>query len=110
MCAEIMSSGVIISRAGYTSIMDFVHLKKPAILIPTPGQTEQEYLAEHLSDKQMFLFCEQKAFDLESAREKFHIQDYNFVNLIYVKQASFLDIIRESFYPAFLDDDKCSKL
>jgi spore coat polysaccharide biosynthesis predicted glycosyltransferase SpsG len=34
----------IISRTGYTTIMDLAVLQKPALLIPTPGQKEQEYL------------------------------------------------------------------
>lgn len=34
----------IISRTGYTTIMDIAVLQKPALLIPTPGQDEQEYL------------------------------------------------------------------
>jgi uncharacterized protein (TIGR00661 family) len=34
----------IISRTGYTTIMDLAVLQKPALLIPTPGQGEQEYL------------------------------------------------------------------
>lgn len=41
---------LIISRSGYTSIMDFWHLHRTALLIPTPGQTEQEYLAKHLKN------------------------------------------------------------
>lgn len=36
---------VVISRSGYSSIMDYIHLGKRALLIPTPGQSEQEYLA-----------------------------------------------------------------
>lgn len=47
----IINTPIIISRAGYSSIMDFHFLNKKAILIPTPGQSEQEYLAMHLSDK-----------------------------------------------------------
>jgi hypothetical protein len=39
-------SRLVICRAGYTSLMDLVLMDKKAILIPTPGQTEQEYLAE----------------------------------------------------------------
>ena len=35
----------IIARAGYTTIMDLVTLRQDAILIPTPGMTEQVYLA-----------------------------------------------------------------
>jgi uncharacterized protein (TIGR00661 family) len=47
----VQQSKVIICRSGYSSIMDFVPLNKPMILIPTPFQTEQEYLAEYLSKK-----------------------------------------------------------
>lgn len=36
----------IICRPGYSSIMDFQILQKPVHFIPTPGQTEQIYLAK----------------------------------------------------------------
>jgi hypothetical protein len=39
------ASRLLISRSGYTTCMDIFHLPLCAILIPTPGQTEQEYLA-----------------------------------------------------------------
>ena len=42
------SSEFIISRCGYTSVMEILSLQKKSVLIPTPGQTEQEYLANHL--------------------------------------------------------------
>jgi uncharacterized protein (TIGR00661 family) len=38
---------VVVSRAGYSTLMDLCALQKKAILVPTPGQTEQEYLAEY---------------------------------------------------------------
>lgn len=38
-------SRLIISRSGYSTIMDLAHLHKKAHLIPTPGQYEQRYLA-----------------------------------------------------------------
>jgi len=44
----------IISRSGYTTVMDLVSLNCRALLIPTPGQTEQEYLAEYMSEKGYF--------------------------------------------------------
>jgi UDP-N-acetylglucosamine transferase subunit ALG13 len=50
----IEESECIISRSGYTTIMELVSLKRTALIIPTPGQTEQEYLAEYLSDKGWF--------------------------------------------------------
>ncbi len=42
------ASEFIISRSGYTTVMEILSLQKKSILIPTPGQTEQEYLAAHL--------------------------------------------------------------
>ena len=44
----INSSKLILSRSGYTTIMDLAKLGKKAIFIPTPGQFEQLYLAEKL--------------------------------------------------------------
>ena len=54
------ASSHIICRAGYTSIMDLIQLNKPAVLIPTPGQYEQEYLAKRLDGKYNFSVCHQK--------------------------------------------------
>ena len=48
LAAAITSSKLVICRSGYSSILDLVALNASAILIPTPGQTEQEYLARHL--------------------------------------------------------------
>jgi predicted glycosyltransferase len=50
----IESSRNIIARSGYTTIMEMVSLKCNALIIPTPGQTEQEYLAKYLSEKGWF--------------------------------------------------------
>ena len=50
----ITGSKSIITRSGYTTIMELVSLNCSALLIPTPGQTEQEYLAEYLSEKEWF--------------------------------------------------------
>ena len=50
----IKGSESIISRAGYTTIMELISLNCSALLIPTPGQTEQEYLASYLSGKGWF--------------------------------------------------------
>ena len=60
----ILQSRVIISRSGYSSIMDYIHLQKKAIIVPTPGQTEQEYLAKYLSDKNYFIAGNQEHFNL----------------------------------------------
>ncbi len=47
-------SRMIIGRAGYTTIMDLVEHDKPGLLIPTPNQTEQEYLADHMKHLNFF--------------------------------------------------------
>ncbi len=60
-------SEIIISRAGYTTIMDLLAINKHAILIPTPGQTEQEYLAEHLNKLNLFTFYNQDALEVSKA-------------------------------------------
>lgn len=44
--AHLLAAKEIICRSGYTSLMDLQVLHRTATLIPTPGQTEQEYLAE----------------------------------------------------------------
>lgn len=46
---KVVASDKIICRSGYSTIMDLFALNKRAIFIPTPGQTEQEYLAKHHS-------------------------------------------------------------
>lgn len=63
----IMESKLIISRPGYSTIMDLVHFGKNAIFIPTPGQTEQEYLADMLKQKKHYFSQKQSDFDLTSA-------------------------------------------
>lgn len=44
----IAQSEIIVSRAGYTTIMEMTSLNKKAILVPTKGQFEQLYLASYL--------------------------------------------------------------
>jgi hypothetical protein len=40
----IMTASKIISRSGYSTLMDLIELKTPFSITPTPGQREQEYL------------------------------------------------------------------
>lgn len=63
----IAESEIVISRSGYTTLMDLVALEKKAILIPTPGQTEQEYLAQHFFDQKIFFTTSQKKLNLKDA-------------------------------------------
>jgi uncharacterized protein (TIGR00661 family) len=63
----ILESDIVISRPGYSTIMDLAKLGKTAVFIPTPGQTEQEYLGERLMKNQIALSVPQYKFDLETA-------------------------------------------
>ncbi len=65
----ITRSDLVICRSGYSSIMDIVTLGKRAIFIPTPGQTEQEYLARYLMEKKIYFSLKQQDFDLLYAIE-----------------------------------------
>ena len=44
--------------------MELVALNKPALMIPTPGQTEQEYLARHYEATSLFYTAQQNGLDL----------------------------------------------
>ena len=69
----------IICRSGYSSVMDLAILGKTAILIPTPGQTEQEYLANLLSEKKIFVKADQKNLDFEKAIKEIREVKANFI-------------------------------
>ncbi|MCB0698628.1 MAG: glycosyltransferase [Chitinophagales bacterium] len=65
---DVMSGAeYIICRSGYSTVMDIVKLGKKAILIPTPGQTEQEYLGKQLHEQGVLMSVVQSNFDLEKA-------------------------------------------
>jgi uncharacterized protein (TIGR00661 family) len=63
----IMIAGIIISRPGYSTVMDIATTGKKAVFIPTPGQTEQEYLAGYYTRKKWFFSTSQKNFQLDAA-------------------------------------------
>ncbi|GAB5553141.1 MAG: glycosyltransferase [Saprospiraceae bacterium] len=62
---KIAEASVVICRSGYSSIMDLLHLHQKAILIPTPGQPEQEYLAKYHAQNPLFKVATQDNFKLE---------------------------------------------
>lgn len=63
----ISDSETLICRSGYSSVMDLSILQKQAILIPTPGQTEQEYLAKYHYQKSKIGYLNQSEFSLTNA-------------------------------------------
>ena len=58
---------LILSRPGYSTVMDLERLGKRALFIPTPGQTEQEYLGPYLAAKGWAHCVDQHAFSLARA-------------------------------------------
>ncbi len=62
-------SEIVLCRSGYTSIMDLAKLEKKAFFIPTPGQFEQEYLAEKLEKEGLVPYAKQDDFRIENLLE-----------------------------------------
>jgi UDP-N-acetylglucosamine transferase subunit ALG13 len=69
----------IIARSGYSTVMDAATLKKKCIFIPTPGQTEQQYLAKELFRHGMAFYCNQNDFNLREAILKARSHDFRLV-------------------------------
>lgn len=65
----INESAVVVSRSGYTTIMDLAALEKRAFFIPTPGQFEQKYLAKELKAKGIVPSCKQEDFTIDKLKE-----------------------------------------
>ena len=65
------SASVVISRSGYSSLMDYATLDIHPILIPTPGQGEQIYLGSHFAVQKWALTYTQKSFSLTEALQEF---------------------------------------
>ncbi|MBQ4548475.1 MAG: hypothetical protein IJA42_04725 [Bacteroidales bacterium] len=80
----------IVCRGGYSSLMDLVNINRNAYLVPTPGQTEQEYLAEYLTEKGLFNYCKQKDFKLKNVK----IPKINLKNQFKIKDV-LEDILKE---------------
>ena len=66
-------SEIILCRSGYTSVMDLAHLQKKCFFIPTPGQFEQEYLAEKYQQYRFAPFSKQANFKVEDLEK---VKDY----------------------------------
>lgn len=66
----LQQSEMVVSRSGYSTIMDLARLGKSAIFVPTPGQTEQVYLAKTLFKKGICYYKDQADFKLAKAIAK----------------------------------------
>jgi hypothetical protein len=70
LASLIRSARGIICRPGYSTLMDLWALGRGAVLVPTPGQTEQEYLAKHHSRGGAFVSMSQADFNLKQALQQ----------------------------------------
>ncbi len=77
----IESSQLVISRSGYTTVMDLLKLGQKAVLVPTPGQAEQEYLAAYLSAQQIFYTASQDNFLLKEILREIKNFDFKMLDM-----------------------------
>jgi predicted glycosyltransferase len=70
-------ASVVVARSGYSTVMDVVAVGKRSILVPTPGQGEQEYLADYLKEQKIAYTVKQQGFDLTKALEEARHFKYN---------------------------------
>lgn len=68
MSRAISGAKLIIARSGYSTIMDLVTTNARALLVPTPGQPEQEYLASRLASAGGATTCKAKDLTLEHVK------------------------------------------
>ena len=66
----ISNASLVVSRSGYTTVMDMLSLRKKMILTPTPGQGEQEYLAARLQSNRLAITMKQEDFSIQRAVEQ----------------------------------------
>ena len=66
LAKALSAAELIVSRSGYTTLMDLVALGRSALVIPTPGQAEQVYLGELHSRTGRFIVQAQDQVDLQA--------------------------------------------
>lgn len=66
---HINRSLLVLSRPGYSTLMDLDRIGAKAAFIPTPGQTEQEYLGKSMMERSIALCLKQGRIDLDYALE-----------------------------------------
>jgi UDP:flavonoid glycosyltransferase YjiC (YdhE family) len=74
----VAQSKVVVARTGYSTLMDLSVWKRPCLLIPTPGQPEQEYLGNYLSDNKWAKVVNQKNLNIVEQLEE--IQKFGYLN------------------------------
>lgn len=87
------SAEYVVSRPGYTTVMEIAALQKQAVFVPTPGQTEQEYLGGYLK-RQGLAFCvAQDRFSLVESLQQAEAFEYR----PFAVTPGMLEIVLEDF-------------
>jgi uncharacterized protein (TIGR00661 family) len=63
-------SNMVISRSGYSTILDLAVIGTKALMVPTPGQIEQEYLGWYHNKKNTFYSINQEKINLKENIKK----------------------------------------
>lgn len=103
---EICSSKIIISRSGYTTVMDLTKTGSRAILVPTPGQGEQEYLATYLEQKKYFKSVSQHNFSLSKYVDELNQEDFVSPELDFELHKIFISDLKHSLTLKYMNKGK----
>jgi uncharacterized protein (TIGR00661 family) len=90
---SIVGSNIIIARSGYTTVMELLSMQKKSILIPTPGQTEQEYLAKYLHQQKICLSYSQYKIDVKKAIDVAQNFEFHLPNHFLYKEDKILELV-----------------
>jgi uncharacterized protein (TIGR00661 family) len=98
---EMILAEYVISRCGYSTVMDLAALQKKSILIPTPGQTEQEYLSQYLFRKHIAFCISQKEFSLADSVAKakqfaYHFPEVNTGHILQQVVSNFISLLSKN--------------
>lgn len=68
--AALLSAELIVGRTGYSTLMDMEAIGRGALLVPTPGQPEQEYLGRVSAQRAFHTVQQQHQLDIAAALAK----------------------------------------
>jgi len=94
----IQQSEWIICRSGYTTVMELLSLKKNMLVIPTPLQTEQEYLGQQLMQSNLAISFKQNNFNLQDALEEAKTFEYQQNKAIIFQEKNLTALLQQSLF------------
>jgi uncharacterized protein (TIGR00661 family) len=107
----ILNTPLLITRSGYSSIMDLLRLHRTALLIPTPGQSEQEYLADRMNQLGWFKGIRELEFPaMEFRSEHIHSTPHHRIEFRYGTGEWLTPATAERLLPGDVDEERLEKL